>query len=53
MAAEAADDDAALERLRAQGTAHLAALDDGYAAAAAAIRGSMKRLKDMAKQYAR
>ncbi len=53
MAAEAADDDAALERLRAQGAAHLAALDDGYQAAAAAIRGSMKRLKELAKQHTR
>ncbi len=53
LAEEAAEDDAALARLGASARAHLEECDAGFAAAEKAIKASMKRLKDMAKQYAR
>ena len=51
LAAEAEEDAAAVERAEAKQKAALAALDEGYAQKVAAIRASMKRLKDMAKKY--
>ena len=51
LAAEAEEDEAAMERCEAKQKAALAALDESYAQKVAAIKASMKRLKDMAKQY--
>ena len=51
LASEAEEDAAALARAEAKHRAALANLDESYAAKVAAIKASMKRLKDMAKQY--
>ena len=51
LAAEAEEDAAAMERAEAKQRAALAALDDSYAQKVAAIKASMKRLKEMAKQH--
>ena len=51
LAAEAEEDAAAMERAEAKQRAALAALDESYAQKVAAIKASMKHLKDLAKKY--
>ena len=51
LVSEAEEDAAAMERAEAKQRAALAALDDSYAQKVAAIKASMKRLKEMAKEY--
>jgi len=51
LKAEAEEDGAALARTEAKQRAALATLDEGYAQKVAAIKASMKRLKEMAKAY--
>jgi phage host-nuclease inhibitor protein Gam len=51
LAAEAEEDAAAMERAEAKQRAALAALDESYAQKVAAIKASMKHLKDLVKKY--
>ena len=51
LASEAEEDAAALAKAEAKQRAALAALDESYAQKVAAIKASMKRLKEMAKPY--